>query len=227
MSQRSSRRDALIGRHAAAARSGSPCRCARRVRFLAMLDGPAIGSTPSERALARGGPSRPGRRRGRVLPWHGRAVALELLLAVLERRERHRRADSAIASAGGVVGRPRRRAVARSTGTVPSGGTKRVRRARLAESSSKACTAFCHFICGNQVSDHCSQQPSRRDEQERRAGERSCARDGGPYASTRLTSFAWWARSSPSISATSRSVQLTDEPELLGREARAVAPGRA
>src|SRR5258706_9425457 len=26
--------------------------------------------------------------------------------------------------------------------------------------SSNACTAFCRFICGNQVSDHCSQQPT-------------------------------------------------------------------
>src|SRR5262245_42450737 len=49
-----------------------------------------------------------------------------------------------------------------STATAPSAGRKAASLSwKLVRS--KACTAFCHFICGNQDSDHCSQQPSEPD----------------------------------------------------------------
>src|SRR5262245_12262251 len=49
-----------------------------------------------------------------------------------------------------------------STETAPSAGRKAAS-LPLKLVRSKACTAFCHFICGNQDSDHCSQQPSEPD----------------------------------------------------------------
>jgi hypothetical protein len=44
------------------------------------------------------------------------------------------------------------------TGTEPSGGTKPSTRP-FHSTRSEACTAFCHFICGNHFADHCSRQP--------------------------------------------------------------------
>src|SRR5262249_20728155 len=141
-----------------------PCEIAVKmcpsVKFLVsrLPTGPASGSTPMKGPLPKGGPET-GPSASPCSPWHGEHDGVNFARpfsseASVEGCGFGSASPCCCVSSVALTGVP--------TGSVPSGADHptgcRSALSRLPVSS-KACTVFCHFICGHHQTDHCSQQP--------------------------------------------------------------------